>query len=48
MNGDMVSMRLDVELRERLEFHATKRGWTRSELIRRVLSAWCEQQEGVR
>lgn len=48
MNGDMVSMRLDVELRERLADHAKRRGWNRSELIRKVLTAWCDQQEGVR
>ena len=48
MGDQMISLRLDVELRERLSEQAEKRGWNRSELIRRVLSAWCEQQEGTR
>lgn len=41
----MVSLRLDTELVERLAHQAKGRGWSRSELIRKVLSAWCDQQE---
>lgn len=44
----MVSMRLSTELVEKLEHAAKARGWNRSELIRRVLDAWCDQQSGVR
>lgn len=48
MADQMISLRLDVDLRERLTEQAEKRGWSRSELIRRVLTAFCDQQEGVR
>ena len=41
----MVSMRLSTELVEQLEVQARRRECNRSELIRRVLSAWCELQE---
>lgn len=48
MADQMISLRLDVDLRERLTLLAEKRGWSRSELIRKVLTAWCDSQEGVR
>ena len=47
MADQMISLRLDVRLREQLTEQAAKRGWNRSELIRKVLAAWCDQQEGV-
>lgn len=42
-----VSMRLPTDLLERLTEQAAARRWTRSELIRKVLAAWCDAQDGV-
>lgn len=41
----MVSMRLPTDLMERVTQQARSRGWSRSDLIRRVLTAWCDSQE---
>ncbi len=43
-----ISMRLHTELLERLDQQAKGRGTNRSELIRKVLTAFCDQQEGGR
>lgn len=41
----MISLRLSTELVEQLAVQAKARGWSRSDLIRRVLTQFCERQE---
>lgn len=43
-----ISMRLPTDLLERLDEQAEKRDLARSVVIRRVLTAWCDQEEAKR
>ena len=48
MGDRAISMRLPTDLLERLDEQAEKRELPRSVVIRRVLTAWCDQEESKR
>lgn len=45
MTDRAISMRLPTDLLERLDEQADLRQCNRSQIIRRVLTAWCDKQE---